>query len=92
MGDDGYAITGVSQPHFTIPTNPTRRIAHLQPVRGSLARLINQFKATTTRLINTRRGTPGTPVWQRGYHDRIVRDDIELAIVRRYIRDNPKNW
>jgi putative transposase len=54
--------------------------------------MINQFKATTARLINKLRATPSAPVWQRGYHDRIIRGDIELENVRQYIRDNPKNW
>jgi hypothetical protein len=37
----------------------------------------------------------GTPVWQRNYWDRVIRDDGEHeSAVRRtkYIRDNPMNW
>jgi putative transposase len=68
------------------------QISSIQPASHSLARLINQFKATTTRLVNIRRNTPGAPVWQRGYHDRIIRSETEKEKVRRYIRNNPKNW
>lgn len=28
-------------------------------------------------------------VWQRGYYDRVVRDDKELDATRRYIENNP---
>jgi hypothetical protein len=31
-------------------------------------------------------------VWQRGYHDRIIRDDEELSKARWYIRTNPARW
>ena len=36
--------------------------------------------------------TPGAKVWQRGYYDRIVRNERELDAIRRYIRDNPDRW
>jgi len=52
--------------------------------------MINQFKATTTRRINEIRGVSGKPVWQRGYHDRIIRNEVELDKVRIYIRTNPE--
>ena len=36
-------------------------------------------------------GKPGT-VWQRKYHDHIVRNGTGLAKIRQYIHDNPKEW
>jgi putative transposase len=56
----------------------------------TLGSLIAQFKATTTRLINDLRKTPGQKVWQRNYHDRIIRNEVELDRVRRYIKNNPQ--
>jgi len=67
------------------------RIQSIQPVKRSLAKMINQFKATTTRRINDLRQRPGQSVWQRNYHDRIIRNEVELDRVRRYIRNNPRN-
>jgi putative transposase len=58
----------------------------------SLSTLIAQFKATTTRRINEIRGTPSQKVWQRGYYERIIRNEVELDKLRQYIRDNPANW
>jgi hypothetical protein len=55
-----------------------------------LGSIIAQFKATTTRIINETRGTPGQTVWQRNYHDRIIRNEVELDKTRRYIRNNPR--
>ena len=45
----------------------------------------------TTR-INQARQTPGLPLWQRGFHDHVVRDDGELTAIRIYIRNNPLRW
>lgn len=56
-----------------------------------LGELIGVFKTVSTRRINRLRFTPGEPVWQRGFYERVLRTD-ELYAVRQYIRDNPKNW
>jgi len=53
--------------------------------------MIAQFKATTTRRINEIRGTQGQKIWQRNYHERIIRNGVELDKIRKYIRNNPKN-
>ncbi len=42
--------------------------------------------------MNGLQGTPGAPVWQRNYYERIIRNDADLARTRRYIRDNPSQW
>ncbi len=59
---------------------------------GSLGAIVRAFKSTSTKRINQLRGTPGGTVWQRGYYDRVIRGDAELARVRQYIRDNPAKW
>jgi len=57
--------------------------------RGSLGAIVRAFKSAVTKQINELRRTPGKPVWQRNYYDRIIRDDGELHRVRRYILSNP---
>jgi putative transposase len=32
------------------------------------------------------------PVWQRNYYEHIVRDDIALANIQKYIANNPRSW
>lgn len=59
---------------------------------GSLGAVVRAFKAASTLRINRLRETPGGVVWQRGYYDRVIRGDAELAQVRQYIRDNPARW
>lgn len=62
------------------------------PAPKSLGALIAGFKSSVTKRINMLRDTPGMPVWQRNYYERIVRDDKELNAIRQYIRDNPMKW
>jgi len=58
----------------------------------TLGAIIRGFKATTTKKINLLRRAPAMPLWQRNYHDRIIRNAGEFAQYRKYIRDNPANW
>ena len=38
------------------------------------------------------RGMQGVPVWQRNYHDHIIRTDADLHRIRAYIPNNPLLW
>ena len=71
-----------------------RRSKTGQPVRKarSLGAFIAGFKSAATRRINRHRGTPGEPVWQGRFYERIIRDEREWHAVRRYIRQNPARW
>jgi hypothetical protein len=42
-----------------------------------------------TRKINQLRGLSGKTVWQRNYHERIIRNQRELEAKRDYIASNP---
>lgn len=58
----------------------------------SLGALVGGFKRATTKRINEIRQTPGAPLWQRNYYERIVRSDNELRTIPQYILDNPLRW
>jgi len=62
------------------------------PPSGSLGAIVGTFKSVAARRINRLRKMPGTPVWQRNYHERVIRNERELNAIRQYIRDNPANW
>jgi REP element-mobilizing transposase RayT len=62
------------------------------PVRaGALGTMLGQFKSAVTKRVATLTGERVT-VWQRNYHEHIIRDAGELNRIRRYIRANPANW
>ncbi len=62
------------------------------PCPGSLGAIVGSFKSAVTKRINDLRDTPGTPVWQRNYYERVIRDERELSAVREYIAVNPLKW
>jgi REP element-mobilizing transposase RayT len=50
------------------------------------------MSASMQRLVNLHRNTPGAPLWQRNYHERIVRDERAFDAIERYIENNPPKW
>jgi hypothetical protein len=74
------------------PANTTGRTMPIVPV-GSLGRIVRAYKSAVTRMAYRDGLLPhGTPVWQRNYWDRVIRDDAEYDRIAKYIRDNPMNW
>ena len=71
---------------------PTTARQFGKPIPNSLPTIIGSFKSAVTKGINRRRGTTGTSVWQRGYYERIVRNEHALNHVRQYIEENPLRW
>jgi REP element-mobilizing transposase RayT len=68
-----------------------RRATRASPLRrsgatpSSLGAVVGAFKAGCSRRA-------GRALWQRGYYDRVVRDEEELGAIRQYIADNPCKW
>jgi len=62
------------------------------PPAQSLSAILAGFKSAATKRINQHRGTPGAPVWQSRYHDRILRNEREWKACRRYVEHNPARW
>ena len=93
LGDQG--TTGVNNECVgATGRSPLRQIGLQKPgpAPRSLGSFVAGFKAAATREINQIRGTPGEPVWKRNYFDRIIRDEVELQHLRRYINENPMKW
>jgi putative transposase len=66
-------------------------VASSGPGRASLGSFVGSFKATVTRRIKGLRQAEGA-LWQRNYHEHIIRDDKSLDAIREYIDNNPANW
>ena len=60
------------------------------PQSKSLSMIVNHFKSAVKRWCN-KNNFPYFQ-WQRNYHERIIRNEIELYIKRRYIINNPVKW
>jgi REP element-mobilizing transposase RayT len=74
------------------PLHPESAPASVHVKHGALRDIVTSFKTTAAIAINKKRGTPGAPVWQRSYHDHIIRNEEDLRRVRQYILDNPRKW
>ncbi len=57
------------------------RARHASPLRV----VVGSFKAAVSRTLGRR-------VWQRSFHDRVIRNDEELDALRRYVEENPLRW
>ena len=65
--------------------------AGLEPA-PTLSEIIRQFKTFSSKRINQCRDSPGCPVWQRNYYERVIRNEQELVRAREYIVNNPMKW
>ena len=63
-----------------------------KPTSDTIPTIVRLFKSTTTKQINELRKTPGVAVWQRNYHENVIRNDASLIRIRAYIANNPAQW
>jgi putative transposase len=61
------------------------------PSRG-IGAIVSGFKAAVSSTVAKQELSVSRPVWQRGFHDRIIRDERELQQFREYIANNPLQW
>ena len=78
---------------FTIPGNGRAQ----GPSPTTLSDVMERFKSITTkRYIDGVRARGwhsfSGKLWQRSYHDRIIRNETELNKIRTYICNNPNDW
>ena len=77
---------------FKIMPNHIHGIIELREFgKVALPQIIQNFKSVSTRKISVSRKIR-QPVWQENYHDRIIRTERELNLIRLYISLNPVLW
>jgi len=59
---------------------------------GSLSCVIRSFKSETTKQIRRFIHQPQFIIWQRNYYDHIIHNEYSLFRIRKYIKNNPRNW
>lgn len=80
-------------PVDTPPPDIPRRTSVAIMVPNSLGHIMQTFKAAVSRQVVRDGLMPrGTPIWQRGYYEHIIRDGADHERIADYIRDNPANW
>jgi len=79
LNDDGRGESQFAPTRFHSPS-------------GTVGAIVRGFKSASTKRINEIRGAIGRPLWQRNFHDRIIRDENEMRRTQEYIVNNPLQW
>ncbi|MEL7530474.1 MAG: transposase [Bacteroidota bacterium] len=97
MPDHMHGIVWIGEPQRDYIHNPFAIIRQNPDYRESfgphnsiLANIIKGYKGAVTRSV--RKNVDPQFSWQRGYYERIIKTEVDLHNVRRYIRQNPTNW
>ena len=78
---DNYVIMP-NHIHMIIRIESDHRRLQVAP---TIIRIIKQFKMSVTKQI-------GTSIWQKGYYDHVIRDNIDYMTKYQYIDENPAKW
>ena len=94
----GTAPRGRPSPGIDCPGKENGQARGAVPTRClSLSDIMERFKSLTTTRYIAGVKTAGWlsffgKLWQRSFHDRIIRNDMELNNIRTYICNNPSEW
>ena len=58
----------------------------------TLGTVIGSYKSGVTRRIREDYQEAELHVWQRSYHDHIIRNEADLNRIREYVLYNPERW
>ena len=101
--DLGTTYPDVSVEHYVVMPNHVHAIVSIgfdspdADERTSLPDVLHWYKSTTTNLYIKGVKTQGWPrfhgrLWQKGFHDHIIRNEREFDRLWSYIDANPANW
>lgn len=77
--------------HYVIMPNHLHLIIEVACISGpaelapTISRVIQQFKGSITKQI-------GFPLWQKSFHDHIIRNEREYIELLKYMEENPLKW
>jgi REP element-mobilizing transposase RayT len=102
LNDAGAAVTGawrelpdrfpeLELDEFVVMPNHVHGITWLTEHALHLGKVMRALKSLSAREVNRVLDREG-PVWQRSYHERVIRNEAELRRFRAYIVDNPGRW
>lgn len=55
------------------------------PANSVIPSFVSTFKRFTNKKADTN-------LWQRSYHDHIIRNDVDYSLIWKYIDNNPEKW
>ena len=88
----GDRSTCIPEEDIMLNASPGRPGVSWESPSLSLGSIVRGFKSATKIRVNEARGSPRAAVWQRNYHEHVIRGELDLERVRRYIAENPSRW
>jgi putative transposase len=85
----GAGLALPSSPHMCTKSSHDKGAASSAPTLGDVIRTVKSISAIRVNRILDR---TGCPLWQRNYHEHIIRDDNSLYTIRQYIANNAMRW
>lgn len=83
---------GIRLEHFAVMPNHVHLLLTLEQASPhAIARAVGAVKSRSIFLA-ARQGLDVKGLWQRGYHDHIVRDEKDFLGIWTYIENNPLKW
>lgn len=58
----------------------------------TLGNIIGWYKYNVTKKVNEKLGTSGNRMFQRSYHDHVIRGEKDYQKIWNYIEGNPMKW
>ncbi len=75
--------------HFLIAITEPERINPFPTIKADIPNIAGKFKAGVTRIVgNAFMHSAKKPIWQRSYHDHIIRDEKDYRKIWEYIDTN----
>lgn|GEM_PF-1465217 len=78
--------------YVPLPVPPIRSQRFAKNIPHSTPMIVSSFKSTVTKRIDEHCPTPGATMWQRNYHELIIRNESDLDAIPRHISENPLTW
>ena len=75
---------------YVVMPNHIHAVFDVQNSNRDLAVIIGQYKMAVTKQI--RETMPEFEVWQRSFHDHVIRNQSRYERIWNYIEDNPRKW
>ena len=84
----------VSVDKYVIMPNHIHMILFLREKESTntVSDMLCTLKSRTTKLANELDDQAGRKIWQRSFHDHIIRDEKDYLKIWQYIDENPMRW
>jgi len=90
--------SGINVDKYVIMPNHIHLLILIQKEYGTgnpsptVGNIVGWLKYNVTRSINQINGTEGKNIFQRSFHDHIIRNKNDYQMIWQYIDTNPQNW